>query len=189
MLFPEGFFVGVYTCSRIKLAAPNSSTEKRETRTCFHWNWFAFCGERAEHWPDSVMCQSVGAYPGFCLVKIWRCWRWGGADHRPNPHWTRARKFASNSIEDPCIQCEHSHAQQQDPFSSVDWAWAHCVRHWFTVLISQPEISCMVRVWVYRVQFVYGKRVKSPEARGYRSLCMATVSTVHNALTHVHGWM
>ncbi len=43
---------------------------------------------------------------------------------RPNPHWTRARKFTGKLA---CIQCEHSHLQQQVLFvcifrSSVDWA-------------------------------------------------------------------
>ena len=37
----------------------------------------------------------------------------------PNPHWTRARKFAGSSFDVACIQCEHSHSQQQVPFACV----------------------------------------------------------------------
>ncbi len=32
--------------------------------------------------------------------------------HRPNPHWTRARKFVGNSVYVACVQCEYSHSQQ-----------------------------------------------------------------------------
>ncbi len=45
-----------------------------------------------------------------------------------NPHWTQAHKFVCKSFDVACIQCEHSHLQQQVPFacvcacaSGVDW--------------------------------------------------------------------
>ena len=34
---------------------------------------------------------------------------------RSNPHWTRARKFAGNSFDVACVQCGHSHLEQQVP--------------------------------------------------------------------------
>ncbi len=53
-----------------------------------------------------------------------------------NLHWTRAHKFAGNSFDVACIQCEHSHSQEQVPFacvcscaSGVDWAWFYII--WF----------------------------------------------------------
>ena len=36
---------------------------------------------------------------------------------RPNPHWTRARKFACKSIDGACVQCEHFHSWQQVLFA------------------------------------------------------------------------
>ncbi len=38
---------------------------------------------------------------------------------RTNPRWTRARKFAANSFDVACVQCEHSHSQQKVPFASA----------------------------------------------------------------------
>ena len=37
----------------------------------------------------------------------------------PNPHWMRARKFAGNSFDVACIQCEHFHLQEKVPFAFV----------------------------------------------------------------------
>ena len=36
---------------------------------------------------------------------------------RPNPHWARECKFAGTSSHVACIQCGHSHSQQQVPFA------------------------------------------------------------------------
>ncbi len=38
---------------------------------------------------------------------------------RPNPHWTRAHKFARNSFDVAYIQCGHFHSQQQVLFACV----------------------------------------------------------------------
>ena len=43
---------------------------------------------------------------------------------RPNPHSTRTQIYANSFV--PCVQCEHSHSQQQVPwacFLHFDWAW------------------------------------------------------------------
>ena len=37
----------------------------------------------------------------------------------PNPHWIRARKFVGNSFDVACVQCEHSHSQQQVLYTCV----------------------------------------------------------------------
>ncbi len=38
---------------------------------------------------------------------------------RPNPHWTRAYKFAGNSFDVACIQHEHSNSKEQVSFACI----------------------------------------------------------------------
>ena len=46
---------------------------------------------------------------------------------RPDPHWTRARKFECKSFDVACVQCGHPHSHQQVPFACVARARARPV--------------------------------------------------------------
>ncbi len=48
---------------------------------------------------------------------------------RPNPHWIRALKFAGNSFDVACVDCELYHSQQKVPVAfahSIAWHRVQC---------------------------------------------------------------
>ncbi len=61
---------------------------------------------------------------------------------RPNPHGTRAFKFAGNSFDVVCIQSEHCHLQQQVPFACVCASRAVWIGPLLTASQPQGTMNC-----------------------------------------------
>ncbi len=75
-----------------------------------------------------------------CLIQVQK-----DGKLRPNPHWTRARKFQRKSFDVGCVQCGHSHSYQRVPFACVARArpvWMRLpVVHSEAIISSQSSIE------------------------------------------------
>ena len=65
-------------------------------------------------WASRWRPRSLDLLDAWC-TDVWR----GPNLFRPNPHWTRARKFERKIFDVASVQCGHSHSHQQAPFACV----------------------------------------------------------------------
>ncbi len=65
-------------------------------------------------WSMGVFTQHCKQHQRVCMQMFFHVLCEQGL--KPNPHWMRARKFVGNSFDVACVECEHSHLQQQVPF-------------------------------------------------------------------------
>ncbi len=81
---------------------------------------------------------------------------------RPNPHWTRARKFAGNSFDVDCVQCEHSHLQHARCVTSpCVWCGLGLI---LAVFSKHATLKTFTRTHVYNLhhhQLYHQRRVKN----------------------------
>ena len=60
---------------------------------------------------DSTFPKRTPTHPNKDVRKVKESRFWS------NPHWMPGSKFVGNSFDAACVECEHSHSQQQVPFA------------------------------------------------------------------------